>query len=94
MSGEPLLHLWVFVRSVVVENQVDRQAGVSRRVNLFQEADELLVPVPRLAVSNHLTRRNVQCGKQRCRAVPLVVVGLPFGQARRRGRMGCVRSSA
>jgi hypothetical protein len=26
--------------------------------------------------------------------VPLVVVGLPFGQARRRGRMGCVRSSA
>ena len=82
MISEPLLDVGVLVCSVVVENQVDGQAGFSRGVDSLEEAEESLVAMPRLAVPNHLAGSNVQRGKQGCRAVPLAVVRLALRQAR------------
>ncbi len=63
VSREPLLHFRMFVRSVVVENQVNGQTAISRRIDLLEEAYKFLVPMLRLAVSNHLSGNNVQRGE-------------------------------
>lgn len=59
MATQPLLHSGVLVRPVVVGDHVDLEG---RRA------------VARCAHAEDLTRQRVQCGEERGRAVPLVVV--------------------
>ena len=47
---QPLLHLGVFMGAVVINNQMNIQMAGYIPVNLLQEAEELLVPVPLLAL--------------------------------------------
>ena len=44
-------------------------------VESAQKLEELLMPVPLIALANHLPMQRIQSGKQRRRAVTLVVVG-------------------
>ena len=91
--GEPLFDVRVLVGSVVVKDQVHGQARIGFRIHLVQEADELLVPVPGLAVANNLAHCNVQSGEKCGGAVPLVVVSLAFRNtwAERQNRLRAVQ---
>jgi hypothetical protein len=61
--------------------------------DLFEEAQELPVPVPRPGRGGDLAGGDLQRREQRGGAVPAVVVGAPLGQARlhRQHRGGAVQ---
>src|SRR5262249_41713821 len=67
MPGEPGAHLGVLVGGIVVEDGVDQFAGGGRGPGPMEETDELLVAVPRHALSDH---RAVEAPQTRwlCRA--------------------------
>ena len=79
--GQPEADVLVLVRRVVVQNDMHRQAFRDLLVDLGEELDELLVPVPRHAGSGDMAGQDIQCGKQGRGAVPLVVVGHRPGPA-------------
>jgi hypothetical protein len=70
--GKPLLHYRMLVGRVVVGDQVKRLALGRFAINLSQELQPLGVPI--LALTDDLAVQIVQRGKQRGRAVALVVV--------------------
>src|SRR5438128_5752916 len=80
--AEPLLHLWVRVGAVVVEDQMDLTPARGRVVNALQELQELAVPMTRQAASNHRAVEDVERREQRGGAVAFVVVGLSRRDAR------------
>src|SRR5438094_3209566 len=61
--------------------------------DLLQETQELLVPMPRLALGNDLACSDVEGGEQGGCTVPFVVVRLPFRQAgpERKNRLGAIQ---
>ena len=63
VRNEPLFDLRMFVRSIVVENEVHGQSGRSCGVNLVEETKELLMAMPRLALSDHLADSNIEGGE-------------------------------
>ena len=87
-------HPRVLVRPVVVHHHVDRRPRLARqgRVDVVEERQELLVPVPPVAPADHLPRRHVQGREQGRGAVPDVVVAGLLGPPRqqRLGRLGAV----
>jgi len=72
---KPFEDLRMFVGGIVVENGVDRLAGGHLRLDGVEEADELLVAVPLHVLADHGAIEDIECGKQRRRAMALVVVG-------------------
>jgi hypothetical protein len=64
---------------------MDVHAGAQRLVDPVQEPQELLMPVPRLALSDHGPFQYVQRSEQRCCPVALVIVCLPLGQSGTQG---------
>lgn len=74
------------VGGVVVDDAVDVQLGGHALVDLAQERQELLVPMTRLASSQHRAIEYVQRRKQGGRAVTLVVVGDTFDVAQSHGQ--------
>src|SRR4051812_3154076 len=59
---QPLLYLWMFVGSVVIEHQVDVQSRINGLINATEEAQELLGTVTEMALGNdgslqHIERR-------------------------------------
>jgi len=63
------------VRAVVVEDDVDGFACRNLPFDLVEEADKLLVPVALHVLPDDRSVEHVERGKERCRAVALVVVG-------------------
>lgn len=78
---QPLLHVWVLVGSVIVQNQVDFKARSNRCVNALQETEELLMAMSRLTIGDNSSFQDVQGGKQRGGPMPLVIVRLSRGQS-------------
>jgi hypothetical protein len=74
MLPEPRLHAWVLVGRVVVHDDMQREFGRSLDVDLLEETDELLMPMARHAVANHLAVEHAEGRKQGGRAVAPVVV--------------------
>src|SRR5215472_5576148 len=74
MPIQPGPHLGVFVAAVIVEDDVDDLAGRDLSLDRVQKADELLMPVPLHAAADDLAFEHVEGGKQRGRAVALVVM--------------------
>jgi hypothetical protein len=72
--GEPGLHRLGLVSGVVVDDQVQVQMLARGGVDGLQEADELLGPMPRLALPDHRAGLDLERGEQRGRAMTLVVV--------------------
>ena len=70
---EPAGHVRVFVGGVVVDHDVQLAPRVGLR-DLLEEAQELLVPVPRVAGVGHLAGGHLQRREQRRGAVPHIVV--------------------
>jgi hypothetical protein len=82
VPGQPLADVRVLVRGVVVEDHVDHLAGRRLPLDRVQEAEQFLVPVTLHAAPDHRAVEHVECGKERGRAVALVVVGHGPGAAR------------
>ena len=72
--GQPALHRVMLVRGVVVQLQIDVQMCRHIFVDQPQEREELLAPVPRLALGDPLAGGDVQGREQSRRAVAQVVV--------------------
>jgi hypothetical protein len=80
------------VGGVVVEDGVDQLAGWHGGLDPVEEADELLVPVPRHALADDAAIQDIEGGEQRGRSVPDVIVGHGAGPAllHRQARLGAV----
>src|ERR1043166_9929065 len=74
MLGQPVLHLGMLVRPVVVQNHMDAQLSRDALIDLAQELAELDVAMPREAGTDHRALDGVQSGKQRRGAIALVVM--------------------
>ena len=59
---------------VVVDNEMQGEIGWRLGIDLFQKANELLVPMTRQALSDHVPIQQTERGEQRGRAVPFIVV--------------------
>ena len=81
MPRQPSPHLGVLVGGVVVEDDMDDFAGRDLRLDGVEEADELLMAVALHAATDHLAFEHVESGKQRGRAMPLVIVRQGAGPA-------------
>lgn len=74
MFLQPGLHLRVFVRGVVIDDQVQVVFGHRFAINRFQKANPLLMTMSRLTLSDQRPVGHTQGGKQRRGAGTLVVV--------------------
>lgn len=75
----PVHHLGCFGRAVVIQDQTHLQVRRHLRLDLLAEGRELLVPVARMAASDHLAAGDRQGRKERDRSVPIVIMRAPLG---------------
>src|SRR5437588_5086730 len=75
---EPRADSGVFVSGIVVNDQVHIEVGRNLRVDVAQKAQELLVPMAWLALSDNAAIGHIERRKQSGGAVPIVVVGYAF----------------
>ena len=71
---QPALNFRMLVRGVVVDDQMQIQFRRRFRVDLLQELDPFLMPMPRHALGDDLAFSQFDGGEQRGRAVAFVVV--------------------
>ena len=92
MPPEPELHARMLVRPVIVHDEMQIESGRGFDLDLFEEANELLVPMPRHAVANHLAVEHAQGRKHGGRAVAFVVVRHRSTAAflQRKARLGAI----
>ena len=57
---KPFLHFGMLVGSIVVENQMDFQLCVNGLVDPIEKPQELLMPMPRLAFTDHGSFQDIQ----------------------------------
>ena len=84
--GQPGTNFGVLVGAVVVDDQVDVEILRDGLLDLAEEAEELLVPVARPALGQHLPRGNVQSSEQGGGAMADVVVRDPLHVAQAHGQ--------
>lgn len=73
--GQPLLYLRVFVRRIVIEDQVQFLLLGRLPVDTTQEPQPFLVTVALLTAGDDRAIERIECGKERCGAMALVIVG-------------------
>src|SRR6266700_7881883 len=74
MLCQPLLHVCVFVRAIVIENHMQIQIERKLSVQAPQELQELLMAMASKAVGDHLALEDVQSSEQTGGAVPFVIM--------------------
>jgi hypothetical protein len=74
MAAEPRDDLGVFVRAVIVEDDVDGLVGRDLALDGIEEADELLMAVSLHAAPDDLAFEDIEGGEQGGRAVTLIVM--------------------
>ena len=89
---EPGQHLRVLVSGIIVENGVDDLARRHLRFDGVEEADEFLMTVTLHIPPSDGSIENVERGKKRCRAMPLIIVrhGSAAPLLQRQSRLGAV----
>ena len=91
MSSEPLFDLRSLVGRIVVHHQMDfcalRMSLFYDLVDLVQETQELLVPMPFLALANDFPGFDVKGSKQGRRTVSDVVMGSCLRRSRAQRRL-------
>jgi len=70
----PARHPGMFVRPIVVHNEMQIEMGRRLGVNLLEEPDELLMAMPRQAIADYVPIKQVQRGKQGRRAMAFIVM--------------------
>ena len=82
MACKPALDGRRFMRSIVVENEMNLLLAGDLGINTTQKLQKLLVPMAPMTRANNLSGLYVECGKERRHAVTQVVVRLPLRYAR------------
>jgi len=82
---EPLFHLWMRVRSVVIQHNVNFQIGGHCAVDPSQESKKLLAAMTRQAFGDDVSIDQVGRSKQGRSAVRLVLVGFALRNTRTQG---------
>lgn len=95
-AREPGAHLGMLVRAVVVTDQMHVELRRNVLVDVAQEAEKLLVPIPTLALREDFAIGHIERGEQRRRAVALVVVSDAFevAQTHRQHGLGAFQGLA
>ena len=75
MSGQPLLHFWMFVGGVIVDDEVQIFLLRGNLIDHAQELQPLLMAVPVVAHADDRPVGDVKGGEQSRGPVPFVVVG-------------------
>src|SRR5271166_3342584 len=75
MPCKPGPHFGMFMSRVIIGNGVDDFPRRNLSLDGIREADELLVAVTLHVAADHAAAKDVERGKQRRGAMPLVVVG-------------------
>lgn len=88
MSLDPGFHAGMFMRAIIIHDQMEIEFGGSCGVDFLQESDELLMPMARHAVSDHFAVEHAEGGKQRGRPMTDVVMGHGSGAAFLQGQTG------
>ena len=93
MFTQPRFHIGVFVRRVIIDNEVDLQPYRHLLFDGFQKIQELVMAVFGDTRSDDLSRGDLQSGEQSGGAIALVVVrhGFPAALLHRQGRLGAVQ---
>ncbi len=85
-GGQPSFNLGMFVRGIVVDDQMEIQILRDVLVDVVEKLEKLLMPVSGLAHGGYLTRNHVQCGKQGRGSLAQVIVRDPFDVAHAQGQ--------
>src|SRR5665213_1023708 len=88
MAGEPTTHSGGLVRAVVVHHQVHVELVSNVRLDGVQELQELAAAMAPMQLADDFAGCDIERGKQRGRAVTLIVVRTPLGQARHHRQHG------
>src|SRR5215467_10551831 len=88
MACQPVPDLFDLVCAVVIHDEMHVQAGRKVVLNLVQKTQELLVTMPPVARADGHAGSYIHCREQRSNSMPLVVMGLTGGHARRQ-RQNC-----
>src|SRR5215211_1732146 len=88
MPFQPRLNLGMFVRRVIVDDQMKLLAFGGGLINQTQELEPLLMAMLGHAIGNHFTVENVERGKQCSSAVALVIMGHGAGSSFFQGQSG------
>src|SRR2546430_8516857 len=96
MPGEPGFHPSMFVRAVVVDDQVDVELLRDAVLDTPQKGEELLMAMARLAIGQHRAVEHIERCEERRGAMALVIVRDPFDipQPERQHRLGALRRLA
>jgi len=74
MPLEPGFHARMFMRAIIIHDQMEIELGRSYAVDFLKESDELLMPMARHAVSDHPAVEHAQGGKQgRCAMADVIM---------------------
>ncbi len=74
MLAEPLADPWVAMCPVIVENQMQFLASWELAVQLLQEAEKLLMAMPRIALPNYFSFHHIERSKEGGGAIAFVIV--------------------
>ena len=75
VAGEPRPNLGMFVRGIVVEDDMDGLALGHLALDSVEKTDEFLVAMPLHVAADHLSVEHVERREQGRRPIPFVVVG-------------------
>lgn len=75
MFFEPPFDVRMFVRPIVVQDQMEIQSSGHLPVNLAQELEKLFVPMAGITGTNHRTVQDIERGEQTRGSVALVIMG-------------------
>ncbi len=75
MALQPRSHVRMLMSAVIIHDQMEGNLTGELLVEGAQELEELLMPMPLLALTDHLSLQRLQSGEQGGDAVALVVVG-------------------
>ncbi len=75
VSCQPAFHPWGFVGGVVVDDQMQGELTGELGVQMLEELQKLLMPVPGVVLAEYASFDDLQRGKKSGRPMPAVVMG-------------------
>lgn len=88
MPLEPGFHAGMFMRAIIIHDQMEVEFGRSFAIDFLKESDEFLVPMAGHAVTDHLAVKHAQGGKQGGRSMADIIMGHCSTAASLQGQTG------
>ena len=88
VSLDPGFHPGMFMRAIIIHDQMEIEFGGSFGIDFLQETEKLLMPMARHAISDHFAVEHAESGKQSGRPVTDVIMGQGSAAAFLQGQAG------